>query len=44
MEASSTTAYGTAGPWRLRPQTASKFSLHQCGNKLTVFPYFIPPD
>jgi uncharacterized membrane protein YphA (DoxX/SURF4 family) len=25
-------------------QTASKFSLHQCGNKLTVFPHFIPPD
>ena len=22
-------------------QTASKFSLHQCGNKLTVFPHFI---
>ena len=27
-------------PW----QTASKSSLHQCGNKLTVFPHLIPPD
>jgi hypothetical protein len=26
------------------PQTASKSSLHQCGNKLTVFPHLIPPD
>src|SRR4030095_2377643 len=25
-------------------QTASKSSLHQCGNKLTVFPHLIPPD
>ena len=24
-------------------QTASKFSLHQCGNKLTVASHFIPP-
>ena len=25
-------------------QTASKSSLHQCGNKLTVFPHLIRPD
>ena len=25
-------------------QTASKSSLHQCGNKLTVFPHLIPSD
>ena len=25
-------------------QTASKSSLHQCGNKLTVFPHLISPD
>ena len=28
----------------LARQTASKSSLHQCGNKLTVFPHLIPPD
>ena len=34
----------TAAHRNLPLQTASKSSLHQCGNKLTVFPHLIPPD